>query len=712
MLISFEHKGFTFSNYVVNPQANLLIKNGREKRIEAKVMSLLVLLTSSKEEVVTRKQIFTAIWPNVVVGEEGISQLIYSLRNALGDDAKNPQYIETIPKKGYRFIAEVKIIEAKKNASLVPEVITPNSQKNNVLNLNKKWLLASCLLGIVALTITWFTEYVLLKNNQQKLIIESILPITHNTGVEGDFSFYKDHNKMVYVHSTEERVDLYLKTLKTNQLKQFTNDHWVEYSPLWLDENTLIYIRKKAEKYQIIRHKLQQKSEIIYESTYYIDSIAMNSVTPNELTFLENDHYRHNRLNELKSLNLINGKVTYLHDSQLNLPTEIDNPLYALDGKTIYFFDYSDKVTQIVALNLKKNRYKTITKRFTSVAHMSLIEDKYLLISGELYTTKGIWRVDLNDGSITSILPSTGGQNIVRALMKDDQIYYATYSAPLNQKIANINTQTIDQLSKLNSNANEYFSIFSKDNSTIYFVSNRTGYHELWAYDVNKEHAKQVSKIEASFIHRPILSQAEDYLAVIYQKEELTLAIISVTSGEIISKTSIPSMKYPLAWSKNDESLYISEHKGQVNIYEYDRETLQPKLIQKKAGLFAQQSLDSESLTLVDYEFGGVIKLNLITKEITPFNNSIENLINLKPGQLKVVKQSIMTAQSDGPIRKIHKYPLTNNEIGNTKNSGSTLLMTLPNWSRITDFNTDGMKALFTTSPIPQGDIMKIVLSQ
>jgi Tol biopolymer transport system component len=402
----------------------------------------------------------------------------------------------------------------------------------------------------------------------------------------------------------------------------------------------------------------------------------------------------------------------YLHDSQLNLPNEIHNPLYALDGKTLYFFDNSDKATKIVALDLLNNRYKTITEKFTSVAHMSFIDETYLLVSGQLSTTKGIWRINLSDNSITSILPSTGGQNIVRAIMKDENIYYATYTAPLNQNIANINTQTIDPLPKLNSNANEYSSVFSKDNNTIYFVSNRTGYYEVWAYDVNEQQAKQVSKIEASFIHRPILSQAQDYLAVIYQKDELILAIISVANGKLISETSIPSMKYLLAWSTNDENLFISEHKGQVNIYQYDRETLQPKLIQKKAGLFAQQSPDSETITLVDYNFGGVIKMNLITKEITQLNNSIENLTNLVPGQLKIIKQSIMTVKNDGAIREIHKYPLINKEIDNNVKNESTLLMTLPSWSRITDFNINGTKALFTTRSSPQGDIMRIRLSQ
>ena len=60
-------------------------------------------------------------------------------------------------------------------------------------------------------------------------------------------------------------------------------------------------------------------------------------------------------------------------------------------------------------------------------------------------------------------------------------------------------------------------------------------------------------------------------------------------------------MKYPLIWSKDDKSIYISEHKKHVNIYQYDSVTLKAKLIQSRAGLFAQESTNGESLTLIDY---------------------------------------------------------------------------------------------------------------
>jgi len=81
-------------------------------RLEPKVMDLLFLLASRPDHVVTKDEIMTAIWPGVVVGEDTLARAISRLRRALGDDPKSARYIETLPKRGYRFVAERKPVTA------------------------------------------------------------------------------------------------------------------------------------------------------------------------------------------------------------------------------------------------------------------------------------------------------------------------------------------------------------------------------------------------------------------------------------------------------------------------------------------------------------------------------------------------------------------------------------------------------------------------
>ncbi|PKI16808.1 winged helix-turn-helix domain-containing protein [Colwellia sp. 12G3] len=707
MTTKLSHEKFSFSEFEAIPQANLLIKRSREKRVEPKVMSLLILLASKNGEVVTRGEILAALWPNIVVGDEVISQLIYSLRNALNDDAKNPKYIETIPKKGYRFIAEVKVTDDATESGVDSNESTDILHKKSQITLTKKLLVSSCLLLISVVVCTWLLSNIILQKKVNNFKIKNILPITHDIGVEGDFSFHENNNKMVYISSQVQQVDIYLKTLGSNLSEQITHDEWVEYSPLWLDEQTISYIRKKSGLFQIIRHDLPGKPEIIYESKIAIFNLTLKTDEPSSISFIEYDDYQHNKLHEIKSINLVTNKVTYLHKSTLNLPSDIRNQVYSLDGQTLYFFNNSNQVKNIVSLDLKSNQYKTITNQFSWVEYIALLDSGNLLIAGEVSATKGIWQLNISDSSIKSILPSSGGQRITQAQFKQDHIYYATYKASTNQVIADISQQTFDVLPKLNSDANEYYGVYSKDNKTIYFVSNRTGFYEVWSYNLKTETTKQVTRLQASFIYKPSLSNTEEFFAVVYEKEGLTLSIISLVTGKSVKESTIPSMKYPLAWSEDDSSIYISEHIKSVNIYQYDSTTLEPKLVQNNAGLFAKESSDGKSLRLIDYKVGGLISKDVTHGKTSQLSDAISNLEFLRPGELKAVGQSLFSVIKKGPSRKIKKYTLGNDEQGST----STLLMDLPNWSRVTDFNIDGTKAIFFKTNPPEGDIMTIQLN-
>ena len=76
-------------------------------RLEPKVMDLLFLLAAERGKVVPRERLLAALWPGLVVGEDTLARTVFKLRQALGDDAKAPQYVETIAKRGYRLVAEV-----------------------------------------------------------------------------------------------------------------------------------------------------------------------------------------------------------------------------------------------------------------------------------------------------------------------------------------------------------------------------------------------------------------------------------------------------------------------------------------------------------------------------------------------------------------------------------------------------------------------------
>ena len=97
----------------------------QQTKLEPQVMAVLLCLARAQGQVVSREAIESQAWANRVVGYDSLSTAIIKLRKALGDDSKNPRYIETVPKKGYRLITTVTPVEAKnvvKTDSAIHEV--------------------------------------------------------------------------------------------------------------------------------------------------------------------------------------------------------------------------------------------------------------------------------------------------------------------------------------------------------------------------------------------------------------------------------------------------------------------------------------------------------------------------------------------------------------------------------------------------------------
>lgn len=99
---------FFFADWQVDPSANTL-RNGKQlQQLEPKAMDVLLLLCRHAGEVLSSDDIVSQCWPGIATGDNPLHKTLTQLRKALGDSATNPTYIETIRKRGYRTLAEVR----------------------------------------------------------------------------------------------------------------------------------------------------------------------------------------------------------------------------------------------------------------------------------------------------------------------------------------------------------------------------------------------------------------------------------------------------------------------------------------------------------------------------------------------------------------------------------------------------------------------------
>ncbi len=154
---------FRFGDFVLDRGAYELRKKGRAVRLERQPMDLLILLVERRGQLVTRAEIVELLWgPDVFVDvETGVHTAIRKVRRALGESPHAPAFVETVPGRGYRFIAPVGVegpgtltavpasVQARPDVS-APEAVPSKSLTSTRVRLATVALVASALAGLAA----------------------------------------------------------------------------------------------------------------------------------------------------------------------------------------------------------------------------------------------------------------------------------------------------------------------------------------------------------------------------------------------------------------------------------------------------------------------------------------------------------------------------------------------------------------------------------
>jgi DNA-binding winged helix-turn-helix (wHTH) protein len=111
---------FNFGNFTLDVERRLLLRDGEPVPLTPKAFDTLAVLVRRSGHVVGKDELLAEIWADAFVEESTIAQNVFTLRKALGQNHTENQFIETVPKHGYRFIADVEAIDSATNARPEP----------------------------------------------------------------------------------------------------------------------------------------------------------------------------------------------------------------------------------------------------------------------------------------------------------------------------------------------------------------------------------------------------------------------------------------------------------------------------------------------------------------------------------------------------------------------------------------------------------------
>lgn len=137
---------FHLDDWRVDPAAGIISRNHEQVHLEPRVMTVLTLLAGRAGEVISREQLEADAWAGTVVGYDALASSILKLRKALGDSTRQPRYIETVSKRGYRLVAPVTFDEPGASDTSA----TPSSPKNR----SRSWRVGAIAALVLAAVVT------------------------------------------------------------------------------------------------------------------------------------------------------------------------------------------------------------------------------------------------------------------------------------------------------------------------------------------------------------------------------------------------------------------------------------------------------------------------------------------------------------------------------------------------------------------------------
>lgn len=276
--------GIKLGDWYVLIDQNQLVCANNQVTLLPKVMVALEYFILNPQRVITFDELNQVIWPNEVVGDNSIYNLIGQLRKSLGDVASNPKYIETISKKGYRLIAKVTVTEKNPEPEIEIEIETappkevPNEQTKSAIG----WpALTGTLLVILFSIVGYFLHYQATQPSEEITTSESLPALAQQFLALAKHHQYKSdkENKLLAVDYYQKVVALAPTDLNSHLELSYLN---VQLMALITEERDLFY--SKAKRWVQSAQSLEPQHTKVLLLTDIIEYLGKDKINPTELT--------------------------------------------------------------------------------------------------------------------------------------------------------------------------------------------------------------------------------------------------------------------------------------------------------------------------------------------------------------------------------------------------------------------------------------------
>jgi Tol biopolymer transport system component/DNA-binding winged helix-turn-helix (wHTH) protein len=581
-----------FGIFELDLNAGELRRNGAKMKLQEQPFQVLAKLLERPGEIVTREELHGKLWPadTFVDFDHGLNAAIKRLRDALGDSAENPRFVETMARRGYRFIGISEVLGATPSAQTAP----------------RRWLftarnavIAGIVVGVLALSFLFYRHSI-----KPKVLQATVIPAVTNVGEKYTPALSPDGQHLAFVWNggSGPHFSLYVKVVGTEESLRLTKEASLDFSPVWSPDGRYIAfcrISKDAAGIYIIPalggaerrvHNTLWDEQEFQEAFRFADRLSWS---PDGKFLAYSDRPSRGEAASIFLLSLDSMEVRRLTSPQRSRGDF--SPEFSPDGQTLAFARDSQGVQSIYTIPTSRGQEQRLTSDTRQKWGLAWAPDGREIVFADI--GGWLWAISLHGGEPERL---QFGQDGVEPSIRGNRLVYMRHRS--NKNIWRRNFSSLIPASPperlISSTRVEAGPQFSPDGSKIAFESTRSGAAEIWMCRSDGSGLMQLTRFSPSVTGTPRWSP--DGQQIVFDSRpagNADIFIIDSQGGPPRRLTSETSNEAVPSWSRDGHWIYFaSDRAGGYEVWKMPSTGGSPVQVTRHGGFAAFESPDGRFL--------------------------------------------------------------------------------------------------------------------
>jgi Tol biopolymer transport system component/DNA-binding winged helix-turn-helix (wHTH) protein len=566
-----------FGHFEVDLRAGELRRNGVKVKLQNQPFQILAMLLEHPGEIITRDEMRARLWPveTFVDFDHGLNSAIRRLRDALGDSAESPTFVETLGGRGYRFVSPIeRLTNGNGNPGLaivVPlSAPEPNPAANPGPSVQRNWrgkaaiISVGCLIAVATLCYPWASQRIAQLLRLYEMQRLTVVPLTTLAGNVVSPTFSPDGSQVAFGWDGEtdgEGYDLYVKTIGTDNVLRLTHHPAKWLSAAWSPDGRSIAISRIAGTTDSGIYQISPTGGSERMLTYRINHSQYAkdiSWSPDGKYLAFTDHPPDTSWERALQLFLLSLDTLDRTLIRTNCDLVMTPAFSPKGGLLAWTCVDSWSSFSLHVMRLTDRSSTQLVNRLDGIGGLAWSKDGRRIVFTSPLDFGNLREILVARPKNAEQLPVGHDASDISVSREGDRLAYVQGVVNTNIWRIDLHGPTPEMRSLVASSREEKAPSISPDGTKIAFESNRSGVNELWVSDADGSNAKQLTSFGLRATGTPRWSPDGKFIAFDSRVGGEANIYLIDPSGGIPRKLNIDIRSNNLpSWSNNGRWIYF-----------------------------------------------------------------------------------------------------------------------------------------------------------